>query len=109
MISGGCIIEGKVDYSVLFSNVTVEEGANVEYSLVMPGAVIKKGATVRYSIIAENAVVEEGALVGESPEGIDDIKRWGIAVVGDGLTVGKNAVITAGQMIKEDVEEGKKI
>ena len=109
LVTRGCTVHGNLDFSLLFENVTVEEDANVEYSLVMPGAVIKKGATVRYSIIAENAVVEEGAVIGESPEGIDDIKRWGIAVVGDGLKIGKNAVITAGQMIKEDVEEGKKI
>ena len=109
LVTRGCNVCGNLDFSLLFENVTVEEGANVEYSLVMPGSVIKKGATVRYSIIAENTVVEEGAVIGESPEGIDDITRWGIAVIGDGLVVGKNSVITAGQMITKDVLEGEKI
>ncbi|MBO5726905.1 MAG: glucose-1-phosphate adenylyltransferase, partial [Clostridia bacterium] len=109
LVSGGCEIDGNIDYSVLFENVTVEEGATVEYSLAMPGAVIKKGAKVRYAIIAENVVVEENATVGCSPEDCGDAADWGIAVVGDNLTVGKNATVVAGKMIKEDVKEGENI
>jgi len=108
LVTDGCEIYGKVDYSVLFKNVTVEDGAEVLYSLVMPGAVIKSGAKVQYSIIAENSVIEEGAVVGEEPNASGD-ENWGIAVVGDNITVGKNAKITASQMITEDVKEGAKI
>lgn len=106
LVTVGCNVAGNLDFSVLFSNVTVEEGATVEYSLVMPGAVIKKGATVRYSIIAENTVVEENASVGELPEVATDIKEWGITVIGEGLKVGKGAVVGAKRMLTENVEEG---
>ena len=109
LVTVGCDIGGKLDFSVLFENVTVEEGAVVEYSLVMPGSVIKKGAVVRYAIVAENAVIEEGAVIGQSPEEIANIDDWGIAVIGDGLTIKKNAVVTAGKMITKDVEEGETI
>ena len=109
LVTVGCNVYGKLDYSVLFENVTVEEGAVVEYSLVMPGSCIKKGALVRYSIIAENVTVEEGAVIGESPEEIDNIDNWGIAVIGDGLNVGKNACVTAGKMVTKNIEEGEKI
>jgi glucose-1-phosphate adenylyltransferase len=108
LITEGCEIYGTVDFSILFDNVTVEEGATVEYSLVMPGAVIKKGATVQYAIVAENVVVDEGAVVGEKPENLSDLSKWGVSVVGAGLSIGKNAVITAAQMIREDVKEGEK-
>jgi glucose-1-phosphate adenylyltransferase len=74
----------------------------------MPGAVVKSGARVQYAIVAENAVVEEGAVVGEDPQVIGG-ENWGIAVVGDNLTVGKNAVVTASKMITENVKEGEKI
>jgi len=97
---------GTLDYSILFENVTVEEGASVEYSLVMPGAVIKSGARVQYSIIAEDVVVEENAVIGTQPEPGDD---WGITVIGANLTIGKNAKIGAKQMITEDVKEGEQI
>ncbi len=105
----GCEIEGKVDYSVLFSNVTVEEGAFVDYSIIMPGAVIKKGAVVQYAMIAENAVIEEGAVVGENPEKCEDLEKWGVSVVGAGVTVGKNATVKAQSMISEDVKEGETV
>ena len=105
----GCEIEGKIDYSVLFSNVTVEEGAFVDYSIIMPGAVIKKGAVVQYAMVAENAVIEEGAVVGENPEKCDNLENWGVSVVGAGVTVGKNAVVKAQTMISEDVKEGETV
>jgi len=108
LVTDGCEIYGKLDYSILFEDVTVEEGAVVEYSLVMPGAVIKKGAKVRYSIIAENVVVEEDASVGSDPAVVGS-EGWGITVVGDNLTIGKSAQIGANKMIRENVKEGEKI
>ncbi len=107
LVTVGCNVYGKLYFSVLFENVTVEEGATVEYSLIMPGSVIKKGAVVRYAIVAENAVIDEGAVVGESPESFKDGDGWGIAVVGDELRVGKGAFISAGKMITNDVADGE--
>lgn len=107
LVSGGCFIDGKVDYSVLFSNVTVEEGANVEYSIVMPGAVIKSGVTVKYAMVAENAVIEENAVVGEDPEQVKNLEKWGVTVIGADVNIGKKAKISANLMIDEDVKEGE--
>ena len=42
LITEGCDVYGTVDFSILFDNVTVEEGAVVKDSLIMPGAVIKR-------------------------------------------------------------------
>ena len=108
LITDGCEVEGKLDYSILFENVTVEKGASVEYSLVMPGAVIKKGAKVKYSIIAENTVIGEDAEIGTEPAHTDT-SEWGITVIGDNLTVGKKAVVGAKKMITENVGEEEKI
>ncbi|MBQ8028109.1 MAG: glucose-1-phosphate adenylyltransferase [Clostridia bacterium] len=104
MISEGCEIEGDIDYSVLFSNVTVEEGATVRYSIVMPGTVVKKGAVVEYAIVAENAVIEGGAHVGESPETIANLEDWGIAVIGEKVTIGNGAKVAAKAMVDEDLK-----
>ncbi len=103
MITEGCEIEGNIDFSVLFANVTVEEGADVKYSIVMPGTVIKKGAVVQYSIVAENAVIEEGAVVGESPENMANVEDWGVAVIGNGVTIGKGAKVEPQAMIDSDI------
>ena len=108
--SAGCVIAGRVDYSVLFSNVTVEEGAEVDYSIVMPGARVESGAVVDESLqtmIAENAVIESGAEVGEDPEKCDDLSNWGVTVIGSEVTVGKDAKVSAKLMIDEDVKEGE--
>ncbi|HOO25986.1 MAG TPA: glucose-1-phosphate adenylyltransferase [Clostridiales bacterium] len=99
MVAGGCVVNGSLDYSILFANVTVEEGANVEYSIIMPGAVIKAGANVRYSIVAENAVISEGALVGDIPENYADRDLWGIAVVGDNVVLAEGAKVSPKEMI----------
>lgn len=104
MISEGCLIEGEVDYSILFSGVTVEPGATVRYSIVMPGTVIKSGALVEYAIVAENAVIAENAHVGESPEKASNLDKWGIAVIGEKVNVGKNAFVKAKEMVDSDVK-----
>lgn len=104
LITDGCEVYGRIDYSVLFENVTVEEGADVEYSLVMPGAVIKKGAKVKYSIIAENAVIGEDAAIGEDPA-VYGSDNWGITVIGDKIKIGKKAIIKPDRMITKDVAE----
>ena len=105
MVTEGCVIEGDVDFSILFAGVTVEEGATVRYSIVMPGTVIKKGAVVEYAIVAENAVIGEGAKVGASPEHCDDKTAWGVAVVAADVEIGKNAVVPPKGMIDKNIPD----
>lgn len=104
-VSEGCEIEGNVDYSVISSNVKIEEDADIRYSVIMPGAVIKKGAKVYYSIVAENAVIEAGAQVGEIPELLKNPEEWGVSVVGTGATVKSDSKVEPGVMI----ESGKEV
>jgi len=104
LVTDGCEVYGALDYSILFENVTVEEGASVDYSLVMPGAVIKKGAKVKYAIIAEDVVVEENAVIGKDPSEIPP-EDFSITVIGSGVTVGKGAIVGAKEMITEDVKK----
>ncbi len=103
-VAEGCEIEGDVDYSVIFSNVTIEEGADVKYSVIMPGATIKKGAKVYYSIVAENALIEEDAKIGEIPEHLENPEEWGIAVIGSDAVIGKGHNVQPGVMIKSGEE-----
>lgn len=109
LVSDGCEVYGTLDYSILFENVIIEEGATVEYSLIMPGTVIKKGAHVQYAIVAENVTVNSGAVVGENPQNVKDIEKWGIPVIGEGVKIGKGATVTAKQMVSKNVKEGETI
>ena len=108
LITEGCNVYGTVDFSILFDNVTIEEGAIVKDSLILPGAIIKKNAKIQYAIIGENAIINESAIIGERPEDMSDLSKWGIAVVGAGLTIGKNASVSASAMIINDLKEGDK-
>ncbi|MCR5150602.1 MAG: glucose-1-phosphate adenylyltransferase [Clostridiales bacterium] len=103
MVTEGCDINGSVDFSVLFANVTIEEGACVKYSILMPGTIVKKGAVVQYSIVAEKATIGENAVVGLSPEEMKNIDDWGVAVIGSGVSVGKNAIVKPREMIDSDI------
>ncbi len=103
MIAEGCQIEGNVDFSVLFSDVTVEKGATVRDSIVMPGTIVRSGAVVQYAIVAENAVIESGAVVGERPEAMKNLDDWGVTVIGSGITVGRGAKIAPKTMLDEDI------
>ena len=109
LVTEGCEVEGKVDFSILFENVKVEKGATITDSIIMPGARVEEGATVQYAIIAENVTVKKNAVVGERPENCSNLEKWGVCVVGAGLTVGENAVVGAGIMVKKNVEEGERV
>jgi glucose-1-phosphate adenylyltransferase len=103
LIAEGSTICGHLEFSVIFGNVTVEKGAVVEDSILMPGAVVKEGAVVQYAIVSENTVIEQHAVVGGRPEDTPDKKNWGVAVVGAGVTIGKNKRVEPKQMIEKDL------
>ena len=102
MISEGCNTEGVVDHSIVFYDVSIGKNAIVNNSIIMPGSVIEDDARVEYSIIAENVRVKSGAHIGAIPKNDKDKK---ITVVGNSLTIGKNATVEAGVIVEKDVED----
>ena len=106
LMTGGCVVDGEVENSVLFHSVTVEQGAKVRYSILMPGATVKAGADVEYAVVAENAVIGAGAQVGAPPAADANPEEWGIAVVAEGIKVGDNAVVPAKAMVTRNVKGG---
>lgn len=71
LINEGCYIAGKVDNSVLFSNVAVELGAEVKNAVILPNVVVKAGAKIINSVIMEGVVVDENRQIGD--EAIDKV------------------------------------
>ncbi len=104
MLADGCIVDGKLEFSILFPGVTIGKGAVINSSIIMPGAVIKEGANVQFSIISENTVIGKNAQIGKNPSEMENRDDWGITVIGDGLTIGDNVVIAPKAMIDTDVE-----
>jgi glucose-1-phosphate adenylyltransferase len=109
MITEGCVVEGNVENSILFAGVRVAKDAVVESSIIMPGAVVEEGAQVYYSIVAENVRLKKGAVVGARPENVEDKSKWGVAVVGEGVTIGENATVGPKAMLEKDVQDGENL
>ena len=96
IVTEGCVIEGKVENSVLSSSATVAPGASVLYSVLMPGAQVREGAVVEYAIIGENTVVGKDAHIGQAPDGSES---WGVATCGPNINIRDGASVPAGAMI----------
>ena len=61
LLADGCMIDGEVENSVLFRQVTVEENAEVEDCILMNNCVIGAGAELKYVILDKNVTVTPGA------------------------------------------------
>ena len=61
LVADGCMLEGAVKDSVLFRQVTVEEGAGIDHCVLMNDAVIGEGAELQYVILDKNVTVRPGA------------------------------------------------
>ena len=61
LLADGCMIDGEVENSVLFRQVSVAKGAEVENSIVMNDSVIGEGAELKYVILDKNVTVTPGA------------------------------------------------
>lgn len=105
LVADGCNVYGDIDFAVLFAGVYIAPGAVVKDSIIMPGARIEEGAMVQYAIVSENTVIGKNAVIGARPEEIENKDEWGIAVVGDNLTVGAGAVVKPKEMVSKDIPE----
>ena len=103
MISEGAVVNGNVDFSIIFPGVTIEAGATVRDSIIMPGSVIKAGAVVEYAIVGEECVIGEYATIGARPESVTDKDSWGVAVIGHNLTVSEGKKIAPKENVTENV------
>ncbi len=69
LISNGCLIEGRVENSILSRGVKVHQGAYIKNSIVMQRDVIGKNA------IIENTILDKEVFVSEGKELIGDTKQ----------------------------------
>jgi glucose-1-phosphate adenylyltransferase len=74
LVSGGCIVSGTVERSLLFSGVRVHSNAIVELGVVLPGAQIGRGARLHRVVVDRDCQVPPELVVGEDPE--HDARRF---------------------------------
>ncbi len=123
LLSNGCIIEGRVEHSVLSPGVVVEKGAVVRDSILFSDTVVRAGAVVDRVISDKGAVIGEKAVVGEGPLDVANRKfpdrvNTGITLIGKnahvpaGIRVGRNVLVRPDQgaaAFKGDVESGETV
>lgn len=84
MVSGGCIVSGaRVDQSMLFSNVRVDERSHIERSVIFPDVRIGAGCVIKRAIIDSRGVVPAGTRIGVDPA--EDARRFYISEKGVAL------------------------
>lgn len=67
-VNEGCIIEGKVEKSIIFQEVRIAQGATLYECVVMDSVVINSGAKMARTIIPPDLVIPENFEIGD-PEG----------------------------------------
>lgn len=60
LIADGCVIDGKVENSVVFRGVRIAYGSAVSNSIVMQNSSIASGARLDYAILDKNVLIKQG-------------------------------------------------
>lgn len=60
LVVDGCFVSGKVNHSILSTNVQVKKDAEITDSFIMSGAIIGEGVKIKRAIVGENAVIGDG-------------------------------------------------
>ena len=110
-ITEGCEIHGKIEHSVIFEGVTVEEGAEIEDSIIFPGTKVGKNAVIYKALIGSNSIIGDGAFIGSRDSDAND--KWkndkicsdDISVIAPETKVSDNVKIAVNSMVTEDISE----
>ena len=65
-ITQGCIVDGLVKNSVLFTGAKVAPGAKIIDSVLMPGVEVEEGAVVTRALVADGVKIGKNAVVGSA-------------------------------------------
>ena len=65
-ITQGCVVNGKVKNSVLFTGAKVGKGAKIIDSVLMPGVEVEEGAVVTRALVANDIKIGKSAKVGSA-------------------------------------------
>lgn len=75
-INQGCLINGEVKNSVLFTNVKIAAKAKIYDAVLMPDVEVGEGAVIHRAIIAQGVKIDPGAVVGDpNSENIELISK----------------------------------
>lgn len=73
-VSGGCIISGRLDRSLLFSQCRVHSYAQVTESVLLPAVQVGRRARLQRCVIDRGCIIPDDLVVGEDP--VEDARRF---------------------------------
>ena len=111
MISNGCVIEGRVEHSILSPGVRVAKNAVIRSSVIMFDTVIGRDSVIDYSILDKDVEVGADCYIGfgndfEVNRKEPNVLNTGITVIGkgakipEGVKIGRNCAIFSN--VRED-------
>lgn len=65
-ITQGCVVDGEISNSVLFTGAKVGTNARIIDSVLMPGVVVEDGAVVTRALVADGVVISKNSIVGNA-------------------------------------------
>ena len=74
MVSGGCIMSGEINRSLLYSGCRVHSYTKVEWSVLLPEVDVGRGARLNRCIIDHGVKIPAGMVIGEDPA--EDVRRF---------------------------------
>lgn len=74
LVSGGCIMSGRILRSVLYSSVRVHSYATVSWSVLLPSVVVGRYARLYRVVVDRGVVIPDNMVIGENAE--DDARRF---------------------------------
>ena len=104
-IANGCVINGNVNHSVVFENVTIGKGSEVTDSVVMGGVTIGENVKISKAIIGPGAVIKDGAVIGGDLPSADksfvsSMCTNGLILVENNVVIDENKIIARGSMVE---------
>ncbi|MFC2056173.1 glucose-1-phosphate adenylyltransferase [Chloroflexota bacterium] len=124
ILTSGCIIEGRVEHSILAPGIKIAEGAVAKDSIILSDSVIGPHSVVDYSILDKEVVVGAGCHIGcgdnfQINRREPKVANTGITVIGkrvnvpDGIKIGRNCIVYQGTLESDfpssDIQSGETI
>jgi len=124
IVTSGCIIEGRVEHSVISAGTRVAEGAVVKDSIILSDSVVGPHSVIDYSILDKEVVIGAGCHIGfgdnfQINRREPKVANTGITVIGkrtkvpDGIKIGRNCIVYHGVMESDfpgsDIQSGDTI
>ena len=112
LVTEGCEINGDVNHSIIFHNVTIGKNSKVTDSIVMNDVIIGDNVIINKAVIGDGAVIGNDVRINtrgvDTPEYVNTkICSNDLSLIGTGVVIGKGVKIGKHSMITKNIKGGK--